>query len=1494
MPPVNEALLGGQKAPSASHDGLDGRPAPALPPPGEGHKNHVAASMQSGGFKSATAGGGGAEPIPGDLSKLGRHLRRNGKASKVVLVDFDGPILPNGGSSSSVSNSLSWSQCGGREYKVEGDTSNRLLSNTLQVSNYIFLDLWFKILLRIPGVYVLPGSQRCAGYNCSEKSLLYTAYLDMYDLFDQFWGKDREFYRKEVGDFLARNVAAELLNYSKNYLLQAVRKIPEFAHLREKNICLIDDRRTYEGVAVHMGYHFIHCDRGPEEQVIRVARKFIHQHEPRKKGAGLSRKTNVLNKNQRVWALYPIPNVHGSSTSGGSATDEIPEGSRWHAAHVVGKVAKKTGGFGFIHKRPATSAAPTAAGSGAGAGAASASASQKDFLYSLQFEGNPNRDSQYLIDTISWAAKGNCTKTELLDIVRLVTRAQPTPQHLELWPKAKKIYQKFGKLVEKGVEDFFREQELQINAIRIEAILNGEKVHDVEAMRGRLRQIFSRLQPPQPAPSYQSLKVDVIKHFSEMSYQMHKAELQEYIQDMHTEYKARSAAARDRAQAQLENARQNEAASKAANAGADVVANVARALKNEGDELGLEMHMFVSAYLTAHPKTTFAETEQCVSNYFGHISMCVFRDLISRSFLAHELQRELEVKALKQQRDMKQGVLMHDEDEDTDGEFEPVIREEEFELAEQQPVEQTPATEDHEKPHASDIVANVALAKVAAHCLSSGEQDQDSCPASPGTDDEGEGDCDTTDPQALRHRRISYREVYFYARALLRAADPAAKPVTMSQLRMALVYKFGEPIADFYDADVEQLYMHHQVVAARAAQTPPNTKHRASATGAAVTAQKAGAIESESTGPSGSTCGTVAAAQQEALLLAGEGATSIQVAYGLGQLDDPPPTQGSAAVLDMARAQESPDTMAFISDVRSVTEALYALNFGGAGARLAAKEATRKLTTLFVFSDRQRCHFSLHNVPSSSRQYGEWVSGLRVQYDPSTVPRKVTLLSKRANAAGKSRTLESRGSPTFPSAASRKGGDKNAVVIAAAEAAAAHGRGLTSGPSHAAVTTAAAAKMSFGFAAYLEDVQQYPLDDVKHFVRALLDEMSRRKRRSSGAGTGTASAPNAAGNSSQLGGNTGPRTVNTSSSNGGRPSEQGPSMSSGSGQINISYYEAFRELRGRVEAQFNEFIFPLYANDIFRIVEEFSGSSSSSSGSSGSGTSRNGPAGNSGSGSGAPTQTSDGVSGSIKSTGSGEHSGNGTAQGGYPGDASTQKSRSQSTGGSPSSSADRRKRSKGGSSSSRLSITKSILSFAQAVVKMSPSVSDRQLEVICSGEFGKRWATLFRPALYEIYRLAAKARAASDSGDAKARKDSPSPPTVPASSSLLRVASLDDTRGISTEAMLSILSSNRNRKIASQLDRVVYIRAPDQAYAVMDRRTAKGARPSAEFRGFMGQPATRWVPVAIRELKDFQTGSLRIALSGPNRDELAWVFPQAPRHAQNQRTASRTKVSNKL
>mgnify|MGYP006979926100 CR=1 FL=1 len=86
-------------------------------------------------------------------------------------------------------------------------------------------------------------------------------------------------------------------------------------------------------------------------------------------------------------------------------------------------------------------------------------------------------------------------------------------------PKAKKIYQRFGKLVEKGVEDFYKEEELQVgwvrfcslvkvtvwvsvatvvlylqsNAIRIEAILNGEKVHGVSEMEEYIARIFRKL-----------------------------------------------------------------------------------------------------------------------------------------------------------------------------------------------------------------------------------------------------------------------------------------------------------------------------------------------------------------------------------------------------------------------------------------------------------------------------------------------------------------------------------------------------------------------------------------------------------------------------------------------------------------------------------------------------------------------------------------------------------------------------------------------------------------------------------------------------------------------------------------------------------------------------------------------------------------------------------------------------------------------------------------
>jgi len=71
-----------------------------------------------------------------------------------------------------------------------------------------------------------------------------------------------------------------------------------------------------------------------------------------------------------------------------------------------------------------------------------------------------------------------------------------------------------------------------------------------------------------------------------------------------------------------------------------------------------------------------------------------------------------------------------------------------------------------------------------------------------------------------------------------------------------------------------------------------------------------------------------------------------------------------------------------------VTEAVYALNFGSAGQRLASSPGTRDISTLVVYSARQECHFSLHFVPSNR---GDWISGLRVEYGPGSIVRRVRL-----------------------------------------------------------------------------------------------------------------------------------------------------------------------------------------------------------------------------------------------------------------------------------------------------------------------------------------------------------------------------------------------------------------------------------------------------------------------------------------------------------------------
>lgn len=73
---------------------------------------------------------------------------------------------------------------------------------------------------------------------------------------------------------------------------------------------------------------------------------------------------------------------------------------------------------------------------------------------------------------------------------------------------------------------------------------------------------------------------------------------------------------------------------------------------------------------------------------------------------------------------MKKGVLVHEEDDDSDGESDPTTREDDaVALSKKNPVEQIPAVEDNDKqPHASDVVARVALATVAVCCFAFSEE----------------------------------------------------------------------------------------------------------------------------------------------------------------------------------------------------------------------------------------------------------------------------------------------------------------------------------------------------------------------------------------------------------------------------------------------------------------------------------------------------------------------------------------------------------------------------------------------------------------------------------------------------------------------------------------------------------------------------------------------------------------------------------------------------
>jgi len=102
-------------------------------------------------------------------------------------------------------------------------------------------------------------------------------------------------------------------------------------------------------------------------------------------------------------------------------------------------------------------------------------------------------------------------------------------------------------------------------------------------------------------------------------------------------------------------------------------------------------------------------------------------------------------------------------------------------------------------------------------------------------------------------------------------------------------------------------------------------------------------------------------------------------------------------------------------------------------------------------------------------------------------------------------------------------------------------------------------------------------------------------------------------------------------------------------------------------------------------------------------------------------------------------------------------------------------------------------------------MTDRQLELLCISEFGAAWAAAYRPETYNIYRHTSRVRR-----NASKATNGRIPRRVAKSASprLLRVASLDGSGAVTTRTMLEVLNSPRNAQVTTQLDRVVYIRAP--------------------------------------------------------------------------------------
>jgi hypothetical protein len=290
--------------------------------------------------------------------------------------------------------------------------------------------------------------------------------------------------------------------------------------------------------------------------------------------------------------------------------------------------------------------------------------------------------------------------------------------------------------------------------------------------------------------------------------------------------------------------------------------------------------------------------------------------------------------------------------------------------------------------------------------------------------------------------------------------------------------------------------------------------------------------------------------------------------------------------------------------------------------------------------------------------------------------------------------------------------------------------------------------------------------------------------------------------------------------------------SSGENKINMVYYETFLALRHRIETQFNEFAFPLFANEIYRLIGKATGSYSNAPKSS------------------LTMGTNNGV-------------GNRPPALTYIAGKHTEREKALY----PNSSRDGKISS---SIKNRVNPKKALLSYAEKVMTMSPAISDRHLELVIQAQFGIDWTKKYCSAIFEIFRMKRRTvqRAHLPQGvlnkkvsSSSSSSSNPSPP--------LRVAFLDNPN-ISTVNVMSILNSSVNLRVTSQLDRLVYIDENDQLQ-MADKHALDSQLITT------GVPKSKWYTVTIEDLTDFQSGNLRVGLN-ESTGHLDWIFKSSQPH----------------